>query len=99
MKAIITKYHGPTNTRGSRIWASDCDGNRASVAYDDGAGSESGHFQAVRALCRKMDWRGKLVCGSLRGSQLVWVWVFEGNSTLWHVSNEPSDGPYQEESQ
>lgn len=32
MKAITTTFHGPTNTRGSRIVASDQDGNRVTVS-------------------------------------------------------------------
>lgn len=36
MKAITTKYHGPTDKRGARISATDGDGNRASVAYPPG---------------------------------------------------------------
>ena len=32
-KAIITRYLGPTNTKGARIVASDGDGNRITVPY------------------------------------------------------------------
>ena len=35
MKVITTRYHGPTNTRGSRIAATDEDGNRVSLTYDN----------------------------------------------------------------
>lgn len=72
MKAIITKYHGPTNTRGSRYSASDRDGNRAMVparyATDDN------HARAVRALCAKMGWSGKLIPGGL-GKEIAWVFL------------------------
>lgn len=80
MKAVTTKYHGPTNTRGARISASDGDGNRVTVPYPyEKATGEDAHSDAVRALCTKMDWHGMLVCGSpdWRRGVLVWVWVEE----------------------
>ena len=32
-KAITTKYHPATDTRGSRVSAKDMDGNRVSISY------------------------------------------------------------------
>lgn len=54
MKAIQTKYFGPTNCRGSRIKASDDDGNAVTVPYD--YGSENPHREAAVALIHKMGW-------------------------------------------
>lgn len=34
MKAIRTRYHGPTNTRGARMSATDCDGNTVRMPLD-----------------------------------------------------------------
>lgn len=74
MKAILTKYHGPTNTRGSRISATDDDGNRVTVPYDHAA--RDPHDEAALALCRKMGWTGTLAKGST-GKGAVYVWTGE----------------------
>jgi hypothetical protein len=66
MKAIITTYHGPTNTRGSRITASDEDGNRITIAYPYELSGAEVHVKAARALCDKMKWKGNLVSGSTK---------------------------------
>lgn len=71
MKAIMTKYHGPTNTRGSRISASDGDGNRVTVPFDYAA--RDPHDVAALALCRKMGWEGTLAKGGLASGN---VYVF-----------------------
>jgi hypothetical protein len=73
MKAISTRYSGPTNTRGSRIIATDGDGNRVSVSYDDALNSERSHAAAVRKLCQKMGWHGKLTGGHTKNG-MAWVW-------------------------
>ena len=65
MKAITTTYHGPTDTRGSRIIASDGDGNRASVPYDHSLDAEGNYDAAALALCAKIGWGGRLVSGYL----------------------------------
>lgn len=72
MKAILTKYHGPTNTRGSRISASDGDGNRVTVPYDRAA--RYPHDAAALALCAKLGWGGTLIRGSVAGGN---VYVFD----------------------
>lgn len=66
MKAIRTKYNGPTDTRGSRISATDEDGNRVTVPYDHAENSNGNHDAAALALCAKMGWGGRLVRGWLR---------------------------------
>ena len=76
MKAIRTKYHGPTNTRGSRIVASDSDGNRVIKPYDHSLSRDGNHDAACQALCAKMGWSGLLARGGLRNEN-VYVWVDE----------------------
>ena len=77
MKAIETKYHGPTNTRGARISASDGDGNRISIPYPYELSGEAVHRKAAERLCDKMQWSGALVGGATkRGYTFVFV---EGN--------------------
>lgn len=63
-RAILTKYHGPTNTRGSRISATDDDGNRVTVPYDHSLSLGRNHDAAAMALCVRLGWGGRLVCGS-----------------------------------
>ena len=76
MKAIRTKYHGPTDTRGSRIVATAEGGpkpHRATVPYDHG--SDNPHRDAAVALCRKLGWTGTLCEGGLPDGSVAWVFV------------------------
>lgn len=67
MKAIQTKYLGPTNCRGSRIKATDNDGNKVTIPYPyELHQGEDMHRKAARALCDKMGWKGRLVGGALK---------------------------------
>ena len=80
MKAIKTKYKGPTNTRGSRIIASDEDGNCVTISYPYELSGEAVHRKAAEALCAKMQWTGaeNLIGGSLKNG---YVFVFGPNLT------------------
>jgi len=75
MKAITTKYVGPTNTRGSRVSATDSDGNRISIPYEGGLDSQAAHRAAALALCKKMNWNSceRLVGG---GTKKGYAFVF-----------------------
>lgn len=77
MKAIWTKYTGPTNTRGSRIKAS-AEGVSITVP-GDGASAEDVHTFAAVALCRKMGWPGDLYRGG-RPDGVGFVFVFAAPS-------------------
>mgnify|MGYP001596465819 CR=1 FL=1 len=66
MKAIMTTYHGPTNTRGSRIIATDGDRNRISIPYPYELSGEACHRKAAEALKDKMGWKGELIGGGLK---------------------------------
>ena len=72
MKAIRTKYHGPTNSRGARIIADDGDGNRATIGYPHELSSEDGHRLAAETLQQKMKWPGQLIAGQ-HGNDHVFV--------------------------
>ena len=78
MKAIVTKYLGPTDRRGSRIKADDGDGNTATISYPHELSGEAVHFEAVKALCRKMDWKGTLEPGAIKNGY-AWVWCDGGS--------------------
>jgi hypothetical protein len=73
MKAIFTKYVGPTNYKGSRIIASDEDGNKVTISYPYELSGEAVHRKAADALCSKMGWTGNLTGGS---SKRGYVFVF-----------------------
>lgn len=77
MKAIVTKYLPATNARGSRIAATDEDGNRLTVPYPHELSGEAVHRQAAEALCAKMGWSGSLIAGSLKNG---YVFVFTHSS-------------------
>lgn len=79
MKAILTKYHGPTYTRGARISASDEDGNKVYISYPYELSGEAVHRKAAEALKAKMNWQGDLVSGSLKNGY-VFVFVNQGEA-------------------
>ena len=58
MKAIYTKYIGPTNTKGARIKAYTLDGHTVSIPYPYYLSHEAVHYEAVKALVlrHKLDW-------------------------------------------
>lgn len=77
MKAIKTIYLGATNTRGSRIKATDCDRNYVTLAWDYELNADENHRMAAKALCDKMEWRGQTVMGGFPDCN-VHVFVTKG---------------------
>ena len=73
MKAIETRFHGPTNVRGSRFSATDSDNNRVTVSSDHALNSDENHRAAAEALKAKMGWKGEIIGGSTKRGM---VWVF-----------------------
>jgi hypothetical protein len=63
-QAIVTKYIGPSNTKGSRIKASAAAGS-ITVHYDDALNSENNHAAAAQALAAKLGWPGTWYMGGL----------------------------------
>lgn len=62
MQAITTKFHGPTNTRGSRVSAK-CNAGRITLSWDHALDSTENHDAAARALIKKLDWIESKFCG------------------------------------
>lgn len=62
--AIITRYIGPSNTRGARIVADAGDRRRVTIGYPHEFSGAECHFQAVKKLCAKFDWHGSFVAGA-----------------------------------
>lgn len=63
-QAIVTKYRGPTNSRGSRIIAS-ADAGRIVVPLNYSKSTAENHAAAAAALCAKFGWQGELVQGGM----------------------------------
>jgi hypothetical protein len=72
MQAIVTKYIGPTNHRGSRIKAIAAAGS-VTVPYEYGTDTEGAHRIAAVALCQKLDWEFDHVPGDLPDGSTAWV--------------------------
>lgn len=53
MRAIHTKFLGPTDTRGARVKAYSSDGRSVTVSFDSGLGEVERHFAAARAFAEK----------------------------------------------
>jgi hypothetical protein len=72
MKAIQTRFLGPTNTRGARVVAA-CEGKRTAVSFNY-EGLEKAHDEAARNLASKMGWQGIWYRGgSIKGDGFVYV--------------------------
>ena len=63
-QAIVTRYHGPTTTRGSRVSAR-CAGGRLSVGYDHALNASADHAAAAAALAAKLGWTGRMIGGGM----------------------------------
>lgn len=55
MQAIVTKYFGPTNQRGSRIKAK-AEAGFAWHIYDSALSADENHRAAAELLCKKLGW-------------------------------------------
>lgn len=79
-QAILTRYHGPTNTKGARISAR-CGAGKIFVSYDYALDAVENHAGAAEALVIKMGWAPaigfgeKLVGGGLPTSDFAWVFI------------------------
>ena len=79
LQAIETKYHGPTNTLGSRVSAK-AEAGRIILEWDDSKNSDENHEIAARMLQQKFGWDNVIVGGGF-SDRRVWVPVpsgFEG---------------------
>ena len=83
MKAIKTTVYGPTNVNGTRISATDEDGNRVILNWDhslDGLGNSK---KAVAAFLKKLNWPGHWICGGLKNH---FVWVHADKYPSWNLN-------------
>ena len=81
MQAIVTKYLGATNYRGSRVKAT-CEAGSLTRSWDDALDPEQNHDAAAVALADKLGWRegwhGDMVRGCLPGGRGN-AYVFRGH--------------------
>jgi hypothetical protein len=86
LQAIVTRYHGPTNTRGLRYSASaSAWAGRAIRACDNAVNAETNSALAARKLAEKFGWHGIFVAGGMPdGKGRVYV----------HISNDPAHAPF-----
>lgn len=71
-QAIVTKYHGPTNTRGSRISATAAAG-RIFIPYDHALSIQENHAAAARAYATKWGWHSRYVGGVMASGDYSWA--------------------------
>ena len=55
MQAIVTKYLGPTNSRGARVKAT-CQAGSVTIRWDDARDVDANHDAAAYTLARKLGW-------------------------------------------
>jgi hypothetical protein len=66
-QAIVTKFHGPTNVRGSRVSAR-AEAGKITLSWDHALNSDQNHITAAEALVEKLGWSGHWVGGSIPGT-------------------------------
>lgn len=79
MQAIVTKFHGPTNLKGSRVSAT-ADAGRIVLEWDPALNPDGNHLAAAVAFAKKFGWKGRIVGGSLprsNSSHMAFVFVNE----------------------
>lgn len=65
MKAIVTKYHGCTNTRPARMTATAEGVKTITLPLDDHLSIEENHRAAAMILAQKYNWSTRLISGAL----------------------------------
>ncbi len=73
VRVLITRYHGPTNTRGSRVSARVPSGRRVTLGWDYSLGEAENHDRAACALASELGWNPPTMAGNLPGPDRVYV--------------------------
>lgn len=63
-QAIVTKYIGPTNSRGARVKATAQAGS-VTVPWDYSLSVDDNHARTALRLADKFGWRGRWIAGAL----------------------------------
>lgn len=82
MQSITTKYLPATDTKGSRIKATASGGGGSvTVGYRSELSNDENRIEAVRKLCNKLGWRGKLAYDTVGvGQGVVFIFVTDSNT-------------------
>lgn len=74
-QAIVTTFHGPTNTKGSRVKA-QCDAKTMWFSWDHALGVTENHHRAAALLAAYLGWvepGAPIKGGSLPGKGMAWI--------------------------
>ena len=63
-QAIVTRYFGPTNTRGARVKAT-AEAGSVMLRWDDALGIYDNHVKACEALIARLRWDGVWYGGAM----------------------------------
>jgi hypothetical protein len=77
-QAIITRYHGWTNTKPAYLSATSASGIKVKLSLSEVSGDSSdydSHEQVARKLMEKLDWSGEIIGGGLKEG---YAFVFTG---------------------
>lgn len=66
-QAIITKYLGPTDRRGTRVKAI-AEAGTITLSWNHALNSQDNHAAAAKALAEKYQWRGEWHAGAIPGN-------------------------------
>ncbi len=72
-QAIVTKFLGPTNHRGSRVKAT-ADAGSVTVEWSHTIDAEANHKTAALALASRYGWPPNMIGGGLPGGGYVFVY-------------------------
>jgi hypothetical protein len=78
MQTIRTRYHGPSNVKGSRFSA-QCEAGRIYVPYNHALNLDENHMEAARQLIAKLGWPGDFAGGCFDGDY-YWSPVVYGSA-------------------
>ena len=71
-QAIVTKYLGPTNTKGGRVKA-QAEAGSITLHWDPALNPNANHWLAMKALAEKLGWHGEWQGGFLPDGSYVFV--------------------------
>lgn len=91
MNAIVTTHKGPTDTKGSKIVATDNDGNRKAYSYNSRYNPEDNHMRAAERFCESLGLKGSFITAQLKPNSRVHVLVSESYS-VGQENAEDADG-------
>ena len=75
MQTIITKYHGPTDRKVSRVSATSESGERVMLSWDYALNNDENHKAAARALCDKLGWHGTFQGGNIKKQGMAFCFI------------------------